>query len=171
MATTDLVCPSKVSNAELKSGDAWLRLSLSLESEYLGGDLVRFRPSGDSIEGMDELSKSYRETNWLGGVASGAFYAFRTLRIPRQHLNVSVLQGSLRAKDMEIVATATAIAIGKLCERELPEVPLNGWTSEFRVTDRNSTKQQTLAPNVSSDESNSDAAQTETGKSLAGDLH
>jgi hypothetical protein len=102
MKTQQIISPTKFSIIRLNSGDRWIRLVLWLTDEFTGGELIRFAQDAQvSIEGTDDLSSSYVRSNWVSGVASGAFYAFRTLRIPRQHVELAELTGRLRASDME----------------------------------------------------------------------
>src|SRR5258707_1127605 len=123
-----LISPDKLSIVQLNTGEYWVRFALWLTHEFTGGDLVRFAHDATvSVEGMDKLSSSYNRTNWVSGVTGGALYAFRTLRIPRRCMVLTELSGRLRASDMDAVANGAAIAIAKLADKELPQLPTEGW--------------------------------------------
>jgi uncharacterized membrane protein YebE (DUF533 family) len=124
-----------------------VRLAISLSREFTGGDLVRFTDDATiAVEGADELSSSYQQSNWLSGVASGALYAFRTLRIPRQCLVLTEFSGRLRASDMDVIANGSAIAIAALADQVLPDVPTDGWTIETQIVERESRISSGTAP-------------------------
>jgi hypothetical protein len=108
-----------------------------LANEFTGGDLVGFAEEATcSVEGTDQSSSSYGRGNWLAGLTSGALYAFRSLRIPRQRVVVSELSGRLGASDMVAVANCSAIAISHLAERELPGVFTEDWHIRATVAER-----------------------------------
>ncbi len=120
--------------AHLTQADRWVRLVLSLATEYTGGELVRLAEHANvAIEGTDELSSTYTRLNWMSGLASGVLYAFRALRIPRQQSVLDELSGRLRASDMEAVARCSAIAVAALADRELPPFESDGWEIQVRV--------------------------------------
>src|SRR4051812_31441766 len=114
-----LISPDKLANVQFTTGAYWVRLTLGLTDEFSGGDLVRFAQDATvAVEGTDQLSSFYNRANWVSGVTSGALYAFRTLRIPRQCVVLTDLSGRLRAADMEAVANGSALAIAKLADQE-----------------------------------------------------
>ena len=87
-------------------------MTLSLTNEFTGGELVRFDDNSNfSVEATDQLSSNYSRVNWMGGIASGALYAFRALHLTRQRVVITDLVGRLRASDMEAIACGSAIAI------------------------------------------------------------
>ncbi|HEX7379125.1 MAG TPA: hypothetical protein VF278_18525 [Pirellulales bacterium] len=135
MSSQVLIENDKLAVVQLSRRQHWLRLALWVSSEFRGGELVRpERAATVSIEGSDPLSSSYDRTNWLSGVTSSALYAFRALRIPRQRVVVAELAGRLAAAEMEALASAAAIAVSMLAEREL-KLPAEGWTTEARLAD------------------------------------
>lgn len=145
-----LVSPDKFSAVHLAAGEYWVRLTLRLTHEFTGGDLVRFSPAAMvSVEGVDKMSSSYTRANWVSAIVSGALYAFRVLRIPRQHLWVTELNGRLRACDMDAVANSSAIAIAKLVDKELPGLTNDGWDLQAQVMER----QRSIAARENSQES------------------
>jgi hypothetical protein len=119
---------SGINQIELRRGDLWLRLSLRLGDDFLAGDLVRLAPDAMfSVEGADDLSASYGKVNWFSGVASGALFAFRTLKAARRVVHVEELTGRLGSADMPVVADAAAQAIaGCLNSQNLP-LDSEGW--------------------------------------------
>jgi hypothetical protein len=132
-----LIRPDKISIVQLSAGEYWVRLALWLTHEFTGRDLVRFAQEATvAVEGTDPLSSSYNRANWVSGVTSGALYAFRTLRIPRQCVVLTELSGRLRASDMDAVANGSAIAIARLADKELPRLPTEGWTIQAQVSER-----------------------------------
>lgn len=137
MDRQQLISPNKFAYVNLTSGEYGVKLELRLADEFTGGELVGFAPGANvSLEGADPLSSSYTRKNWVSGITSGSLYAFRALRIPRQHLIVSELHGRLRARDMDAVANAAAIAIANLVSKELPVLSTEGWSVQSQVTDR-----------------------------------
>jgi hypothetical protein len=132
-----LIDPGKLAIVQLRTGEFWVRLALALTRDFTGGDLVQFAEDATvSVEGADKLSSAYKHANWVTGIASGALYAFRALRIPRQHVVLTELCGRLRASDMEAVAIGSAIAIANLAGQELPPVRAEGWTIHAEVSNR-----------------------------------
>ena len=121
----------------LANDDEWIQLGFGLGCEFTGGELVRLAEGATvAVEAADELSASYRPANWLSGVASGALYAFRTLRMPRQCVVLTELSRRLRAGDMDAVANGAAIGVAELAAKELPKLPTDGWTIEAQLGDR-----------------------------------
>lgn len=132
-----LISPDTVSIVHLVQEDRWVRLTLWLAREFTGGELVAFAPEATvSLDGIDEVSASYRRANWVSGVASGALYAFRSLALPRQHLILTDLSGRLRASDMSALATCSALAVARLAGKAIPNLPLDGWTIQTQVAER-----------------------------------
>ena len=92
------------------------------------------------MAGGDEISSSYTSANWLSGVASGAFYAFRTLKAQRRVVLVTHLIGRLGAGDIQVIAYATAQLIAKLLEQDLPLAECNGWQISEAAASMNGAK-------------------------------
>jgi hypothetical protein len=137
MAAQQLIGSDRLAIVRMARDDRWVRLGLRLTHEFTGGDLVRFAEIATvSLEGADELSATYGRANWVSGVTSGALYAFRTLRIPRQRLFLTELCGCLRASDMDAVANTSAIAIARLADKELPGLPTEGWSIETQIIEQ-----------------------------------
>jgi hypothetical protein len=137
MSPERLIRPEKYSEVNFAAGEFWLRLVLRFANEYAGGNLVRFSPSATvAIEGADDRSERYTRENWASAITSGALYAFRILRIPRQHLVVTEFTGRLRACDMDAIANAAAVATAALAEKELSNVTTEGWVVQVQVTER-----------------------------------
>lgn len=101
-----------------------VQLVLRLGDEFRGGDLVFF---SNQVKGGDE---------WRCGIASGALYAFRTLKIPRQHLLVEEIQCKLPSSEMEVLANCSALAIAKLAGKELPPFPDKDWMYASEIVKR-----------------------------------
>lgn len=138
--THQLISPEKLSVVNLTTDEHQVRLVLRLAHEFTGGDLVQFAPDATvSVEGADPLSATYTRANWASGMVSGALYAFRTLRIPRQYLVVHELTGRLRASDMDAVANGSAAAIAKLAGQELLGLALDGWIVQVELAERPTT--------------------------------
>jgi hypothetical protein len=132
-----LINPDKLAIVRLGTGEYCVRLALQLTREFTGGDLVQFAHDATGfVEGADELASSYNRTNWMSGITSGALYAFRALRIPRQYVVLTELAGRLRASDMEVLANSSAIGIAKLADKELPALHTDGWTIHTEISDR-----------------------------------
>jgi lipopolysaccharide/colanic/teichoic acid biosynthesis glycosyltransferase len=109
-------------------GDRWIAIGLSLSNMFIRGKLVDLHSKGRyHIEGADELSQSYDQSNWFSGVMDGALYAFRELQLPRQVVSVSQLTGRLGSTDMAIIAEITAMGIAKLTDRFLQLPSVDGW--------------------------------------------
>ncbi len=124
-----LINSDKFCLVQLTKGAYSVRLALWLADEFTGGDLVRFDSNATvSLEGTDSLSSSYSRANWLSGVTSGALYAFRTLRIPRQRVMLTDFSVRLSASEMDAVANGAAIAISNLADKELSTLEIEGWT-------------------------------------------
>jgi hypothetical protein len=113
---------------ELCNGASWVRLSICLAEDYTGGSVARLAPEArTSLEPGDETSSSYTNRNWLSGVASGAFYAYRTLKVQRRVVVVTELTGRLCAPDIQVLAFAAARMIADHLQRELALEELAGW--------------------------------------------
>ena len=132
-----LISPDTVSIVQLTREDRSVRLGLWLAREFTGGALVEFASDATvSLEGIDEVSATYRRANWVSGVASGALYAFRTLSVPRQHLVLTDLSGRLQASDMGALAACSSAAVAQLIGRQIASLPLDGWTIQTQVIGR-----------------------------------
>ena len=128
MDTELLIKSDAVAWARLTNGDRTIHLALSLGDEFTGGKLVRLeRGVTLSIQGADELALRHGFATWSCGLISGALFAFRSLQIPRQEVLIHECSGRLGSSDMEAVAQASALAICKLANREMPEAELVGW--------------------------------------------
>ena len=114
--------------------DDWAIAVVSLDGAFTGGALVEPVPSFlGGIEGKDEVASSYKVANWLGGLTSGALYAFRALKLPRRRLLLSELAGSLRGSGMQALANGACVGVATLCERDSPIVDADGWQIECEV--------------------------------------
>ncbi|MSU77296.1 MAG: hypothetical protein EXS16_04275 [Gemmataceae bacterium] len=113
---------------ELRNGASWVRLSIRLAEDFTGGSVVRLgEATAAALEAGDAISSSYTKKNWLSGIASGAFYAFRTLKIQRRVVVATELTGRLSSPDIQVLAYATARLIAEISHRELPLEELDGW--------------------------------------------
>jgi hypothetical protein len=122
----------------LARGDESARLAMALDGMFERGSIVE--PTADfsgEIVGQGEIASQYTLSNWLAGISSGALYAFRALKVPRRRLLLSYLSGSLQASSMTALATATAIGIAKLAEKELPALDLEDWVIDCEVDAEN----------------------------------
>ena len=134
MTKQSLVEPGKFCVIEGVNGAVQFQITLSLGDEYLGGDMVRIVDRERfSVAGADQLSSTYVPMNWISGVASGGFYAFRTLKIPRQQIVIREFTGRLRSRDMDAVANGAALAVAKLAGQELPPLETDGWTIDCQL--------------------------------------
>jgi hypothetical protein len=116
---------------ELRKGDARVCLAGHLGEEFTGGSVVRLVPGEPyGVEGMDELSSSYEKKNWLSGVASGAFYAYRALGETRRVLYLTEFTGRLHSADMSAVADAAARLVADCLHRKMPAYDSEGWQLE-----------------------------------------
>lgn len=115
-------------SVELTRGDRRVSLTVSLGETYTGGGIATVPNFRGAVEGADEAAKTYSLSAWLGGMASGAFYAFRSLSIPRRRVWLHQLEGRLGSDDMEAVAAAAVLAVASLSEKESPPLELEGWT-------------------------------------------
>ena len=122
------VLQSAVGAAQLSFEDRWIRVELSLGSVYRGGEIARPAPGVECrIEPVGKRAAKYLDENWLSGIMSGAFYAFRTLKMQRRHVDVHAFVGRLTSADMDAVANAAALVIAGLANAELPGLQLDGW--------------------------------------------
>lgn len=134
MATQQLIGTEKLAIVRLTKDDSHLHIGFWLGEEFTGGELVHLAPGARiAVEGADPLSSTYSRTNWMGGLASGALYAFRTLHLPRQRLLLTELSGRLQSCDMEAVASGAALGIARLANQELAQVPTSGWHAEVQL--------------------------------------
>ncbi len=113
---------------EMRNGAFWVRLSIRFAEDYTGGSVARLALGvRTALEAGDEASSSYTNKNWLSGVASGAFYAYRTLKVQRRVVVVTELTGRLCAPDIQVLAFAAARMIAAHLQRELALEELPGW--------------------------------------------
>lgn len=121
---------TQITRVDMRKDDRWLSLSVKLVEEFTGGNVVRLAPrTSVQIEPADELAATCTERNWFSGIASGAFYAYRTLKVQRRVVLITNLTGRLAAPDMSALACASARAIAVLLQRELSlaDDDLDGW--------------------------------------------
>jgi hypothetical protein len=119
---------SPAGSVEVRNGDLFVALTLTLGEKFTGGEIARVTANAPArLEGADELGRSYQLANWLSGIASGALYAFRALKVPRQVVHIEKLVGRLRASDMSILASASTQAIATLLQRQPPVLDWGGW--------------------------------------------
>lgn len=85
------------------------------------------------LVGTDSISSQYRLTNWLAGMSSGAFYAYRSLELPRRRVWISDLDGRLSADGMQALASGTALGIARILDREPPPLDFSGWEIEIEL--------------------------------------
>lgn len=132
MSTDVLLSSNSVARARLTKGDHTIHLVLSVGDEFTGGTLVRLaRGATFSIEATDEAASRHSFATWASGITSGAFYAYRTVEIPRQEVLIRECSGRLAAEDMEALAHASAMAIFRLANREM--IGLEGWKCEASI--------------------------------------
>jgi hypothetical protein len=125
--------PDRLSVVRLQKDASWVQVGLLLSGEFTGGPIDRILRGADiTIKGADELSASYTRANWISAVASGALYAFRTLGLPRQHVELAQLTGELKAEEMQAIANGTAHAIARLADKTLPPIDTDGWGVEVQ---------------------------------------
>jgi hypothetical protein len=132
MASELLISPSVIARVRLSKGEHKIHLVVSLGRESKRVNLARLTPGGTfSIQGEDEMSAQYQESNWMSGILSGAHYAFRSLNIPRQELYIRECTARLDSSEMEALAYASAMAIYKLADSQMagPE----GWEASADV--------------------------------------
>lgn len=115
-----------------RRGEEWVCASVALGRPYNGGKLVETTLDFESeLTGADDDSFRYPLSNWLSGLTSGALYAFRTLQVPRRHLLISRMAGSLGADGVQALAEGAASAVARLLDRELPATDADGWRIEL----------------------------------------
>ena len=135
---------------EMRHGDSWLRLSAHLGELFTGGWVVRLMPEATfAMEGIDPLSRSNGQANWLSGAASGIFYAYRTLKATRRVVYLTTFTGRLRSTDMDAVATAGAWAVAACLHAALP-VELGDWEIKILSPDTSENGKQPAASIASS---------------------
>lgn len=126
MSTTDRV----VTVTGTRTGDAgrWVRLTLALRDKGDGlGVLAHTANFLGAVEPLDGLSEGYALENWESGLLSGAFFAARKGRVMPPHLLVSELVGRLAGADMEGVAHAAAVGVGRLLGVDPSQIATPGW--------------------------------------------
>jgi hypothetical protein len=134
--------PSDSFRVELANGDSWITLSIWLGEEFTGGQVIRLLPAAKfAVEGADELSATYGQANWSSGLASGAFYAYRTLGATRRIVWLSEFTGRLRSADMDAVGAAAAYAVARCLHHEAISLDLDGWQAKVSDVAGTETKQ------------------------------
>jgi hypothetical protein len=119
---------SSTVRVRLENSPRWFELEFCLDDEWLGGPFVVNRDAGAvSVEAADDRARTYDTQTWESGIASGAFYAFRTLERPRRRIALTGLRGLLGSEDMTALATAAALGVAKLLDRQLPDVDIANW--------------------------------------------
>lgn len=136
-----------ICHIHIARGDEAAQLSIALDGVFERGSIVEPTAwfSGE-MDGRGEIASQYTLSNWLAGLSSGALYAFRALKVPRQRVLLSHLSGSLQASSMTALANATAVGIAKLTEKELPSLDLDDWVIDCDV---NAESQFTQVPQTS----------------------
>lgn len=125
---TSVTEKSDNASIELRNGESWVKLSIRLAEDFTGGSVVRLaEETRIMLDAGDEAAASYTYKNWLSGVASGAFYAYRTLKKKRRMVVVTELRGRLGASDIQVLAFAAARLIAELLHQELQLEELGGW--------------------------------------------
>jgi hypothetical protein len=129
MTTVGALVPVSPCSVCLTRDDRRVRIDLSATGRpYRGGALVLLADDFRfELEGTDELAKEHSLNNWLSGIVSGALYAFRSLKVERQHLRLAVLDGKLSSADVDAVAAATTLAVAALSGKDAPSLDLAGW--------------------------------------------
>jgi hypothetical protein len=137
MTTKTLIGSDRYCAVQLKKGSFWLRLVLWLGDEYTRSNLIHLADDARfSIDGADKMSSAYKQINWESGLISGALYALRTLNIRRQRVVLGEFTGRLDSAGMEAVANATALAIAKLANRDLPIIGMDDWQTQLEIGNR-----------------------------------
>jgi hypothetical protein len=114
----------------LAAADRWVSLSLSLADLAADNRFVTFSDTlSYEITGLDDVAQKYGLSNWVGGIISGARYAFRALKAPLRQVRLHELRGRLDSSDVSAVSSAAALAVARLLGRPA-EFPLDlaGWT-------------------------------------------
>jgi len=139
--TTTIAEKPRNASIELRHGASWVRLAICLAEPFVGGSITRLAQDARvELEGDDELSSCYANANWLSGVASGAFYAYRALNAPRRVVLVTDLAGRLGASDIQVLAYAAARMIAGLLNRELNLADVDGWQVAANAISNNGLK-------------------------------
>jgi hypothetical protein len=118
---------------ELQRDDRWCRVVFDLRGPAPSGSWVidGFRLA---VEPADRRAGSYKLSNWMSGLKSGARYACRKLNRPLQKFGLHELTGRLSSEDMTALACAAALAVAALVPPADPAsaMPfpeeLEGWT-------------------------------------------
>jgi len=119
---------SRICSVELIREDHRICLKAMLGESFTGGSIVAALPDSlVAVEATDEASREYTLSTWLSGLASGALYAFRSLQVPRRRVWLYQFTGRLGRGDMGAVATAAALVVARLSEKEAPPVELGDW--------------------------------------------
>jgi hypothetical protein len=133
MPEQQLIGPDRLSVVRMQKDASLVQVGLLLSDEITGGQIVRIlRGAEITIKGADELSAFYTRANWVSAVASGALYAFQTLGLPRQHVELAQLTGELKAEELQAMANGTAHAVARLADKALPPIDADGWGVEVQ---------------------------------------
>jgi len=128
-----IICQIHIARA-----DEAARMAIALDGVFERGSIVEpTEVFSSELDGRDELASQYTLSNWLAGISSGAFYAFRALKVPRRRVLLSHLSGSLQSSSMTALANATALGIAKLTDKVLPALDLEGWIIECDLDTEN----------------------------------
>jgi hypothetical protein len=119
----------------LASADHWVSLALSL------ADLAaenRFVTPSDTlsyeITGLDDVAQKFGLSNWVGGIISGARYAFRAMKAPLRQVRIHELCGQLGSGDVSAVSSAAALTVARLLGSPAAfPLDLAGWTVQEEV--------------------------------------
>lgn len=111
---------------ELRKDDCRISLSIQLAEDYTGGPVVRLGPGVRALA-IESVDASAPQSHWLSGIASGAFYAYRTLKEQRRVLLISNLQARLHLADTSALAYAAARAVAVCLHRDLVLADSEGW--------------------------------------------
>jgi len=131
------------SQIHLAHGDEMADFVIALDGKFSGGDLIHFTADfTGGIEGKGDIASKYELSNWLSGMTSGAFYAFRVLKAPKRRVLLSRLCGFLQASSMTALANATTTGVIKLMSGEVPKLELDGWRIDCEVVSRHNTTHQ-----------------------------
>jgi hypothetical protein len=106
----------------------WVRVTLALRDPADGlGVLSHSANFLGAIEPLDALSETYALENWESGFLSGAFFAGRKGRVLPPYLVLSELVGRLASGDMEGIAHAAAVGVGRLLGVDPALIPTPEW--------------------------------------------
>ena len=118
----------EATTVRLRKDDCWFTLTFSLAEDYTGDYVVRLAPGVRiALESADELASTCKPSHWLSGIASGAFYAYRTLKTQRRVLVISELTGRLQASGNSGLAYAAARGVALCLHRDPLLNDSEGW--------------------------------------------